>query len=93
MESIRSGTLTNKLARRGDLKTFQDQDSTAVDTQRLGIGTTGQVLRATSGLPAWDTIDLQSKVYYVSRNGVDDASQGGSLNSPLELLDLQWHTC
>ena len=80
------GTLTNKLARRGDLKTFQDQDSTAVDTQRLAIGTTGQVLRATSGLPAWDSIDQQSKVYYVSRNGVDDASQGGTLNAPFRTI-------
>ena len=80
------GTLTNKLARKGDLKTFQDQDSTAVDTQRLAIGTTGQALRVTSGLPQWDTIDLQQKVYYVSNNGVDDASQGGSLNAPFRTI-------
>ena len=92
MESIRFRTLTNKLARRGDLKTFQDlKIPTAVDTQRLGIGTTGQVLRATSGLhPLGIQLILQSKVYYVLRNGVDDTSQGGS---NLELLDLQWHTC
>lgn len=80
------GTLTNKLARKGDLKTFQDQDSTAVDTQRLAIGTPGQTLRVTSGLPQWDTIDLQSKLYYVSTNGVDDASQGGSLNAPFRTV-------
>jgi len=80
------GTLTNKLAKRGDLKTFQDQDSTAVDTQRLAIGATGQTLRVTSGLPQWDTIDLQEKLYYVSTNGVDDASQGGSLNAPFRTV-------
>ena len=61
------GTRTNKLARKGDLKTFEDQDSTAVDTQRLAIGTTGQALRVTSGLPSWDTIDFQRKVYYVAQ--------------------------
>ena len=80
------GTLTNKLARKGDLKTFQDQDSTAVDTQRLAIGSTGQTLRVTSGLPQWDTIDLQQKLYYVSTNGVDDATQGGSLNAPFRTI-------
>ena len=61
------GTRTNKLARKGDLKTFEDQDSTAVDTQRLAIGTTGQALRVTSGLPSWDTIDFQRKVYRITR--------------------------
>lgn len=76
------GTRTNKLARRGDLKTFEDQDSTAVDTQRLAIGTTGQALRATNGLPAWDSIDLHENVYYVSINGIDDRQQGGTLNAP-----------
>ena len=80
------GTLTNKLARKGDLKTFQDQDSTAVDTQRLAIGSTGQALRVTTGLPQWDTIDLQQKLYYVSLNGVDDASQGGSINAPFRTV-------
>ena len=76
------GTQTNKLARLGDLKTFQDQDSTAIDTQRLAIGTTGQALRVTGTLPAWDSLDLQEKVYYVATNGVDDRQQGGTLNAP-----------
>jgi len=80
------GTLTNKLARKGDLKTFQDQDSTAIDTLRLPIGATGQTLRSTSGMPAWDTLDLQDNLYYVSLNGVDDATQGGSLNSPFRTI-------
>ena len=76
------GTQTNKLAKRGDIKTFEDQDSTAIDTQRLAIGTTGQALRVTGTLPSWDTLDLQEKVYYVSKNGVDDRQQGGTLNAP-----------
>jgi len=80
------GTQTNKLARRGDLKTFEDQDSTAIDTQRLAIGTTGQALRSTNGLPAWDSLDLQEKLYYVSRNGVDDRQQGGTLNAPFRTV-------
>ncbi|MBG11465.1 MAG: hypothetical protein CMD92_09945 [Gammaproteobacteria bacterium] len=80
------GTLTNKLARKGDLKTFQDQDSTAIDTLRLPIGATGQALRSTSGMPAWDTLDFQQKLYYVSLNGVDDATAGGSLNAPFRTI-------
>ena len=80
------GTRTNKLARKGDLKTFEDQDSTAVDTQRLAIGSTGQALRVTSGLPSWDTIDLQRKLYYVATNGVDSADQGGTLNAPFRTV-------
>ena len=80
------GTRTNKLARKGDLKTFEDQDSTAVDTQRLAIGTTGQALRVTGGLPSWDTIDFQRKVYYVAENGVDNAAQGGTLNAPFKTI-------
>ena len=80
------GTRTNKLAKLGDLKTFEDQDSTAVDTQRLAIGNTGEVLRATGTLPSWDAIDKQAKVYYVSRNGIDDPSQGGTLNAPFRTI-------
>ena len=80
------GTLTNKLARVGDIKTFEDQDSTAVDTQRVPIGTTGQALRSTSGLPAWDSIDKQNEVYYVATHGIDDESQGGTLNAPFRTL-------
>ena len=38
------GNRTNKLARKGDLKTFEDQDSTAIDTQRLAIGKEGAAL-------------------------------------------------
>ena len=80
------GTLTNKLAVRGDLKTFEDQDSTAVDTQRLAIGTSGQALRATSGLPSWDSIDKTDKVYYVAKHGVDDETVGGSLQAPFRTV-------
>tara|TARA_Y200000002_G_scaffold363_1_gene344 strand:+ start:10271 stop:15844 length:5574 start_codon:yes stop_codon:yes gene_type:complete len=80
------GTRTNKLARKGDLKTFEDQDSTAIDTQRLAIGTTGQVLRATNSMPSWDTIDLQRKLYYVAENGVDNEAQGGTLNAPFRTV-------
>ena len=80
------GTLTNKLARKGDLKTFQDQDSTAIDTLRLPIGAFGQALRSTTGMPDWDTLDLQAKLYYVSLNGVDDATGGGSLNAPFRTV-------
>ena len=80
------GTLTNKLARRGDLKTFEDQDSTAIDTQRLAIGSTGQALRVTGTVPAWDSLDLQAKLYYVSTNGIDDATQGGTLNAPFRTI-------
>jgi hypothetical protein len=80
------GTRTNKLARLGDLKTFEDQDSTAIDTQRLAIGSTGQALRATSGLPTWDSLDLQENVYYVSRNGIDETASGGSLNAPFRTV-------
>ena len=80
------GTQTNKLARLGDLKTFEDQDSTAIDTQRLAIGTTGQALRATSGLPTWDSLDLIENVYYVSTNGIDDRQQGGTLNAPFRTI-------
>jgi len=80
------GTRTNKLARKGDLKTFDNQDSTAIDTVRLAAGTTGQILRATTRMPMWDTFDLQQKVYYVSENGVDDESQGGTLNAPFRTV-------
>ena len=80
------GTLTNKLARVGDIKTYDDQDSTAVDTQRLAIGTTGQGLRSTSGLPAWDSLDKQNQVYYVATHGIDDPQQGGSLNAPFRTV-------
>ena len=80
------GTVTNKLAVKGDLKTFDDQDSTAVDTLRLPIGTQGQALRVTSGLPSWDTIDFANKVYYVAENGVDDATVGGSLEAPFRTI-------
>jgi hypothetical protein len=80
------GTLTNKLARVGDIKTFEDQDSTAVDTQRVPIGTTGQALRSTSGLPAWDSLDKQNEVYYVATHGIDDESQGGTLNAPFRTV-------
>ena len=41
------GNRTNKLARKGDLKTFEDQDSTAIDTQRLAIGQDGAALIST----------------------------------------------
>ena len=44
------GNRTNKLAVKGDLKTFEDQDSTAVDTIRLPTRGTG-LLRVTNGLP------------------------------------------
>jgi hypothetical protein len=80
------GTQTNKLARLGDLKTFEDQDSTAVDTQRLAIGTTGQAFRATNGLPQWDSLDLIENVYYVAPNGIDDVQQGGTLNAPFRTV-------
>ena len=80
------GTLTNKLARTGDIKTWDDQDSTAVDTQRLAIGTTGQVLRSTSNLPSWDTIDKHKYVYYVGPHGIDDETQGGSINAPFKTV-------
>ena len=80
------GTLTNKLARVGDIKTYDDQDSTAVDTQRLAIGTTGQALRSTSNLPAWDSIDKHRYVYYVAPHGIDDESQGDTLNAPFRTL-------
>ena len=80
------GTLTNKLAVKGDLKTFDDQDSTAVDTLRLAIGKSGQVIRSTSGLPSWDTIDFADKVYYVGENGVDDPTVGGTLNAPFRTV-------
>jgi hypothetical protein len=80
------GTLTNKLARIGDIKTYDDQDSTAVDTQRLAIGTTGQGLRSTSGLPSWDSLDKQNEVYYVATHGIDDPQQGGSMNAPFRTV-------
>ncbi len=80
------GTRTNKLAKLGDLKTFEDQDSTAIDTQRLAIGTTGQVIRSTNGMPTWDSLDLIENVFYVSRNGIDDKSQGGTLNAPFRTI-------
>ena len=80
------GNRTNKLARKGDLKTFEDQDSTAIDTQRLGIGTTGQGLRVTAGLPSWDALDKQEQVYYVALNGIDDEAQGGTINAPFRTV-------
>lgn len=80
------GTRTNKLAKLGDIKTFEDQDSTAIDTQRLAIGNTGEVLRVTGTLPGWDAIDKQARVYYVSRDGIDDPSQGGTLNAPFRTI-------
>jgi len=80
------GTQTNKLAKLGDIKTFEDQDSTAVDTQRIAIGNTGEALRVTGTLPAWDALDKQDKVYYVSLNGIDDRSQGGTLNAPFRTI-------
>ena len=36
------GNRTNKLARKGDLKTLKIQIPTAIDTQRLAIGQTGR---------------------------------------------------
>ena len=80
------GNRTNKLAVKGDLKTFEDQDSTAVDTIRLPIGGTGQALRVTNGLPRWDTADFQDNVYYVAENGIDDEAQGGTLNAPFRTV-------
>ena len=81
------GTRTNKLARLGDLKTFEDQDSTAVDTARLAIGSTGQTLRAYgTGLPGWDTLDTQDNVYYVAQSGVDSEGSGKSWNSPFKTV-------
>ena len=41
------GTQTNKLAKLGDLKTFEDSRFTAIDTQRLAIVLTGEALRVT----------------------------------------------
>tara|TARA_B100001057_G_scaffold434012_1_gene463312 strand:- start:297 stop:5897 length:5601 start_codon:yes stop_codon:yes gene_type:complete len=80
------GNRTNKLAVKGDLKTFEDQDSTAIDTLRLPIGTDGAALRVTGGMPAWDTIDLIDNVYYVSLDGIDDPDRGGTLNAPFRTV-------
>ena len=80
------GNRTNKLAVKGDLKTFEDQDSTAIDTLRLPIGKDGAALRVTSGMPAWDNIDLIDNVYYVSLDGIDDPDRGGTLNAPFRTV-------
>jgi len=80
------GNRTNKLARKGDLKTFEDQDSTAIDTQRLAIGKEGAALTSTGLMPAWDTIDLVNNVYYVSLDGIDDPDRGGTLNAPFRTV-------
>tara|TARA_B000000609_G_scaffold148265_1_gene131808 strand:- start:360 stop:5939 length:5580 start_codon:yes stop_codon:yes gene_type:complete len=80
------GNRTNKLARKGDLKTFEDQDSTAIDTQRLAIGQDGAALISNGTMPAWDLIDLADKVYYVSLDGIDDPDRGGTLNAPFRTV-------
>ena len=62
------------------MKTFEDQDPTAIDTLDYPIGKDGAALRVTLGMPAWDTIDLIDNVYYVSLDGIDDPRQRRNLN-------------
>ena len=62
------------------------RSGTGSDT-RLGIGSDGQVLRVTNGLPSWQTYGVINNVYYVSLTGTDSDGYGVSLDKPWRTIN------
>jgi chitodextrinase len=77
------GVQGNVLSRLGDIKTFDIGDD-LVSTERvaLPIGNAGTVLRANNGSVGYRSFNQSQKVYFVGTDGVDDPSQGNTLDNP-----------
>jgi hypothetical protein len=67
-------TTTKALNPSTTLGDVEYRSSTANTNTRLGIGTTGQVLTVSGGVPAWSTISTAPKVDYVNTTGSEGTS-------------------
>ena len=80
---VAQGHTPNVLEYPGDIKTQAD-DSTRL---RIGIGTTGQLLKAGSNTyPFWEDFEKVNKVYYVAPDGIDLETAGNKLSSPFKTI-------
>jgi len=77
------GDLNNTLRSLGDMKVFGvGEDGSTIESTRFPIGSAGQVLKTKDQLNAWEYFSEITKVYYVSVEGIDNASRGTTLDSP-----------
>jgi hypothetical protein len=76
-----------RLKQLGDIKTFGSTSSSTLDTKRVTVGTSGQVLGIDSyGEVQWKNLWTTDKVYYVSLTGVDDPAYGITPQKPWRTL-------
>jgi len=52
----------------------------------LPIGTSGQILTVSNGLPAWERNNLCANVFYVATDGTDATSHGKNISRPWKTL-------
>ena len=75
------GTASNVLTTIGDIRTFGISE-----TERLAIGAPGSILKTSGAGISWQNYEVIDQVYYVSTEGVDSTTNGGSLNSPFRTI-------
>jgi len=75
--SFAEGDANNVLNRRGDLVTRN-----AIQNVRLAKGQSGSFLKAGDQDLEWDLVGRITRVFYVSTDGVDEATRGTTLSDP-----------
>jgi len=79
---LSAGTNSAVLTTQGDTYYYG-----STGAQRLPIGTDGQILRVTNGLPAWSYYGILNNIVYVAPSGTDSIGAGQGLT-----LDKPWKT-
>jgi len=79
---LSAGTNSAVLTTQGDTYYYG-----STGAQRLPIGTDGQILRVTNGLPAWSYYGILNNIVYVATSGTDSVGAGQGLT-----LDKPWKT-
>ena len=77
------GTPTNVLVYRGDMQIYDAPDP---GKDRLAIGSPGQALKVTNGLPVWSDYAVVKNIYYVSVEGFDEVSRGTQATAPFRTI-------
>lgn len=79
--ALAEGSATNVMTTLGDLVYYG-----AAGNARLGVGSEGQVLKTSSGVPAWEVYGQLNDVYYVAPTGTDDTSHGYTIDKPWQTV-------
>jgi hypothetical protein len=75
-ELLTVGDSANRLRNVGDIKIYEDSETTNVP-----LGFKGSVIKSVDGKPQWSELMATEKVYYVSPDGVDSPENGTTLSS------------